>query len=56
MEEDLLWSEVGAFSSSGKFKLQFVSGRQKSIDYVKMLNDLSLAHEARRLCGEEWMF
>ncbi len=37
-------------------KLQFVSGRQKAADYVKMLNDLSLAQEGRRLCGEEWIF
>ena len=34
-----------AFSSSGKLKLQFVSGRQKAADFVKMLNDLSLAQE-----------
>ena len=46
----------GAFSSSGKLKLQFVSGRQKAADYVKMLNDLTLAQEGRRLCGEEWIF
>ena len=44
------------FSSSGKLKLQFVSGRQKAADYVKMLNDLFLAQEDRRLCGEEWIF
>ena len=43
----------GAFSSSGKHKLQFVSGRQKAADYVKILNDLSLAQEGRHLCGEE---
>ena len=30
------------FSSSGKLKQQFISGRQKAADYVKMLNDLSL--------------
>ena len=42
-----------AFSSSGKLKLQFVSGLQKAADYVKMLNDLSLAQEERRLCREE---
>ena len=29
------------FWSSRKPKLQFVSGRQKAADYVKMLNDLS---------------
>ena len=40
-----------AFSSSGK--LQFLSGQRKAADYVKMLNDLSLAQEGRRLCGEE---
>ena len=45
----------GAFSSSGKFKLQFVSGRQKAADYVKMLNDLPLAQEGCRLCREEWI-
>ena len=32
-----------AFSSSGKLKLQFVSGRLKAADYMKMQNDLSLA-------------
>ena len=36
--------------------LQFVSGRQKAADYVKMLNDLSLVQEEHRLCGEEWIF
>ena len=29
---------------------------QKASDYVKMLNDLSLAQEGRRLCEEEWIF
>ena len=43
----------GGFSSSGKFKLQFVCGRQKAAVYVKMLNDLSLAQEGCHLCGEE---
>ena len=43
----------GTFSSSGKLKLQFVSGRQKAADYLKMLNDLSLAQEGHHLCGEE---
>ena len=46
----------GRFSSSGKLKQQFVSGRQKAADYVKMLNDLSLAQEGCRLCEEEWVF
>ena len=55
MEEDLLWSGR-AFSSSGKLKLQFVCGQQKAADYVKILNDLSLAQEGRRLCGEKWIF
>ena len=50
----MIWGE--AFSSSGKLKLQFVSGPQKAIDYMKMLNDLSLAQEKRRLCGEELIF
>ena len=44
------------FSSSGKLKLQFVSGRQKAADYMKMLHDISLAQEGRRLCEEEWIF
>ena len=39
----------GAFSSSRKLKQQFVSGQQKAADYVKMLNDLSLAQEGCRL-------
>ena len=46
----------GGFSSSGKLKLQFVSGGQNAADYVKMLNDISLAQEGRHLCGEEWIF
>ena len=50
---DLEW---GCFWFSGKLKLQFVSSWQKVADYVKMLNDLSLAQERRRLCGEEWIF
>ena len=45
-----------AFSSSGKLKLQFVSGRQKAADNEKMLNDVSLAQEGCHLCGEEWIF
>ena len=45
-----------AFSSSGKLKLQFVSGRQKAADYVKMLNDLSLAQVGHRLRREDWIF
>ena len=48
MEEDLLWSER-PFLSLGKFKLQFVSGWQKIADYVKILNDLSIAQEGRCL-------
>ena len=56
VEEDLLWSDGGAFSSSGKPKLQFDNGQQKAADYVKMLNDLSLAQEGHRLCREEWIF
>ena len=43
---------IGGGGASGKLKLQFVSGRQKAADYVKMLKDLSLAQEGRRLCGE----
>ena len=46
----------GAFSSSGKLKLQFFSGWQKAADYMKMLNDLSLVQEGRHLCAEEWIF
>ena len=49
----MIWE---AFSPSGKLKLQFVSSRQKAADYVKMLNDLSLAPEGHCLCGEEWIF
>ena len=44
------------FSSSGKPKLQFVSGQQKAADYMKMLNDLSLSQEGRRLRGEDGFF
>ena len=49
----LIWR---AFLSEGKLELQFVSGRQKAADFVKMLNDLSPTQERRRLCGEEWIF
>ena len=57
VEEDLLWSgEGGGFSSAGKLKLQFVSGWQKAVDYVKMLNNLSFTQEECHLCGEEWIF
>ena len=46
VEEGLLWPGwVGVFSSSEKLKLQFISGRQNAADYLKMLNDLSLAQE-----------
>ena len=48
----MIW---GAFSSSGKLKLQFVSDQQKTADYVKMLNVLFLA-QGHCLCGEEWIF
>ena len=40
----------GCSHLQGKLKLR---GRQKTADYVKMLNDLSLTNERRRLCGEE---
>ena len=50
----MIWR--GGFSYSGKLKLQFVSGRQKAADYVKMLNDLFFAREGCRLYGEEWIF
>ena len=56
VEEDLLRSWGSGFSSSEKLKLQFVRGQQKAVDYVKMLNDLSLAQEGHHLCGEEWIF
>ena len=39
----MIWE--GVFSSSGKLKLQIVSGRQKAANYMKMLNSLSLAQE-----------
>ena len=50
----MIWS--GGFSSPGILKLQYVSGREKVADYVKMLNNLSLAQERCRLCGEKWIF
>ena len=49
----MIWVGV---SSSGKLKLQFIIGRQKAVDYVKVLNDLSFAQKERRLCGDEWIF
>ena len=55
VEEDLLWGG-GTLSSSGKLKQQLFRGQQKAVDYVKMLNDLSLAQEGHHLCGEEWIF
>ena len=56
VEEDLLWSGERDFSSSGKLKLQFVSGQQKAADYVTVLSDLSLTQEGHHLCGEEYIF
>ena len=47
----MIW---GVFSSSGKIKPQFVSGRQKAAVCVKMLNDLSLAQVGCRLCGKKY--
>ncbi len=47
---------LGGFSSSGKLRLQFSNGRQKAADYVKMLNNLSLAQEGHHLHREEWTF
>ena len=40
---------AGAFSSSGKLKLQFINGRQKTADYVNMPHPLALTQEGRRL-------
>ena len=37
--EGLIVIKEEGFASSGKLRLQFVSGRQKAADYVKMLND-----------------
>ena len=48
--------DVVSFSFSEKLKLQFVCGQQNAADYVKILNDLSLAQEGHRLCGVEWIF
>ena len=42
----MIWE---AFLPSGRLKLQFVNGRQKTADYMKMLNDLSLAQKGRRM-------
>ena len=56
VEEDLLWPERRSFSSSRKFKLQFVNGWQKAADWVKMLVNLFLTQEGCHLCGEEWIF
>ena len=49
VEEDHLWFEEPSHHQENvNYNL--------SADYVKMLNDLSLAQERRRLCGEEWIF
>ena len=56
VDEDLLWSGGGVFHIQKKLRLQFVSGRQKAADYLKMLNDLLLTQEECRLCGEEFIF
>ena len=57
VEEDLLWSGGGGgVSSSGKLKLQFVSGRQKAADYEKMLNDLSLAKKGLVYVAKNGLF
>ena len=50
----MIWG--GVFPYSGKLKLQFVCSRQKAADYLKMLNDSSLAQEGHRLREEEWIF
>ena len=49
----IIWK---AFSASEKLKVQFVSCQRKAADYVKMLNDVSLAQEGHRLCGEKIFF
>ena len=51
----MIWSGM-FYSSSLKLKLQYVCGCQKAADYVKMLNDLPLTWEGRRLCEEELIF
>ena len=45
-------SVVGGVSSSGKL----CQWSTKGIDYVKMLNDLSLTQEGRHLCEVGWIF
>ena len=49
----IIWG--GGFSSSGKFKLQFVSGRQKNRLFEDPKWFISRT-EGRRLCGEKWIF
>ena len=49
----IIWK---AFSASEKLKVQFVSCQRKAADYVKMLNDVSLAQEGHRLFGEKNIF
>ena len=56
ISHDLVCVCRGGFLIFRKLKLQFVSRRQKAADYVKMLNDLSLAQEGHRLRREEWIF
>ena len=54
VEENILWSESPSHLQENlNYNLSVV---QKAADYVNMLNNLSLAQEGRRLCGEEWIF
>ena len=54
VEEDLLWSGgCSHLQENWNYNLSVVDKKQ---DYVKILNDLSLAQEGRHLCGEEWIF
>ena len=50
VEEDPLWSVRPSHLQEG------LNYNLSVVDYVKMLNDLSLAQEGRRLNGEEWIF
>ena len=49
----IIWGVVLNFRKAYSTICQWL---KKAVDYVKMLNDLSLAKEGRRLCGKELIF
>ncbi|KAF2356341.1 hypothetical protein FHG87_012907 [Trinorchestia longiramus] len=46
----------GDFCFSGTLEFQLVEGRQKSAEYIAMLERASIVTECPRMCGENWIF